>query len=887
MLVAGIDDALFWDEIEERIYAALKNYAEQASSRGGFQRRLFADDAARGFAFIDVCRKRYDVALMNPPFGDPPLLPNVELQSQYIAVKHDLASAFLERALAIVNRDGRVGSITTRTLFFLSYLAQWREQVIIDNASVALFADFGDGVLEATIETAAHVIHASSRLDQQCWFVRALENATREQDLLKAIATSGHGLMNDGVFLCDTSTFKAIDRAPFAYTVPDEVRLAFRKLPPFETDTRRGFIGALTQDDFRFVRNWWETRPADAGRGWTTKSSAIWVPYTKGGSYTPFYADFPLTLNWANDGSELKCFLTEYRKARGFADQWTSQLNAYNKYFLPGLTWSSRPNPQGSFWVIPSGVIFGNSGPAVQSSRDDLLWLLGVLNSRTYRALLDLLMPRGATSGQSLKYEVGYVRTVPIPTGVADQEQLVQAMAEKCARQLMRLASVEECGHRFIVPFLSKPIDMATINQHWKFETNARSRIVDLVVENASQIDRISEEAYSLSPHALSLLYKNTAATSLGHNKANSSYCEAIEEATFVSSQLSFSVGVAFGRWDIRYATGEQASPELPDPFAPLPVCPPGLLQNAQGLPARREDVPAAYPVSIPWDGILVDDPNHPLDLERRVHDVIEIIWSNKEGGPTAETIEHEACEILCVKSLRNYFRKPADFFADHLKRYSKSRRQAPVYWPLSTDSGDYTLWLYYHRLTDQTLFTAVNDFVEPKQKQVNDDLKSLRTKNNRSKTDEEEFERLSVLSTELEDFRRELLRIADFWKPNLHDGVQISAAPLWKFFRLKKWRDTLKKTWEELEAGDYDWAHLALSIYPARVVRTAHKDRSIAIAHHLEELLWHEIETAKSKNGKVARKMEWQPRELSEKELDGIVDRVKSGEWKVESEAS
>ncbi|MGL5018979.1 MAG: hypothetical protein ACRDBP_12660, partial [Luteolibacter sp.] len=35
-----------------------------------YQRRLFAEDAARGFAFIDLCRQRYDVVLMNPPFGE-------------------------------------------------------------------------------------------------------------------------------------------------------------------------------------------------------------------------------------------------------------------------------------------------------------------------------------------------------------------------------------------------------------------------------------------------------------------------------------------------------------------------------------------------------------------------------------------------------------------------------------------------------------------------------------------------------------------------------------------------------------------------------------------------------------------------------------------------
>ena len=65
--LSGITDEQFWDSAESRIYDALRDYAEQAENGGGFQRRLFAEDAARGFAFIDVCRKRYDVMMMNPP----------------------------------------------------------------------------------------------------------------------------------------------------------------------------------------------------------------------------------------------------------------------------------------------------------------------------------------------------------------------------------------------------------------------------------------------------------------------------------------------------------------------------------------------------------------------------------------------------------------------------------------------------------------------------------------------------------------------------------------------------------------------------------------------------------------------------------------------------
>jgi len=69
--VAEITDETFWERAESSIYAALREYAEHAENGGGYQRRLFAEDAARGFAFIDVCGERYDVVLMNPPFGNP------------------------------------------------------------------------------------------------------------------------------------------------------------------------------------------------------------------------------------------------------------------------------------------------------------------------------------------------------------------------------------------------------------------------------------------------------------------------------------------------------------------------------------------------------------------------------------------------------------------------------------------------------------------------------------------------------------------------------------------------------------------------------------------------------------------------------------------------
>ena len=202
------------------------------------------------------------------------------------------------------------------------------------------------------------------------------------------------------------------------------------------------------------------------------------------------------------------------------------------------------------------------------------------------------------------------------------------------------------------------------------------------------------------------------------------------------------------------------------------------MLLQANGLPAAPEDVSGDYPLRISWPGILVDDEGHPEDIIGRVREAIEV-----SGAERASDIEHEACEILGAKSLRDYFARPNHFFAAHLKRYSKSRRQAPIYWPLQTPSGSYTLWLYYHRLTDQTLYTCVNDFVGPRLKQVTEQLDALRTRTSAANRKKKNLERLLDFEQELKDFRDELLRVARFWKPNLNDGVQIAAAPLWKLF--------------------------------------------------------------------------------------------------------
>jgi len=149
----------FWADSERRIYAALRDYAEQAEGSDGLRRRLFAEDAARGFAFIDLCRQQYDAIVMNPPFGAGASAAKGYLESRFPRSKQDLLACFVEQGLARQPSGGLLGAITSRTGFFLGSFRRWREEVVLGLAQPIIFADLGYGVMDAAmVEAAAYCL---------------------------------------------------------------------------------------------------------------------------------------------------------------------------------------------------------------------------------------------------------------------------------------------------------------------------------------------------------------------------------------------------------------------------------------------------------------------------------------------------------------------------------------------------------------------------------------------------------------------------------------------------------------------------------------------------------------------------------------------------------
>lgn len=626
-------------------------------------------------------------------------------------------------------------------------------------------------------------------------FVRLLGEPDKGQALADVCRNLRNGAADARGFEVAASSFDAVPGKPFGYWVGEDARRVFLRHPPFLNEARWPSIGASTKDDFRYLRAFWEVDTENVAASRPATEHQAWVLFSKGGAYSKFYAPIYLAINWMNDGRVLKADISEYRGSRGWGYQWSAAPNGHDFYFHPGLTWPRRTQGGLSMRAMPAGCIFADKGPAAFVADDvpeELLALLAMVNSRPFGLLVSLQMAFGS-------YELGVIQKTPIPTLTQQQRDHLSQLARRAWSLKRVLDSITETSHAFSLPSALRA----------RLGIFAPLSIEAELAEIQTEIDKIAVDLYGLldAGRIAAAQPENgeTADSTEGSTEDTDDDVETDLPVASVSGLLSWTLGVAFGRFDWRLATGERAAPPEPEPFDPLPARSPGMLVDG-AIPFHAHA------------GILVDDPGHGHDLVHLVEDVLARV------------------DMPVQDDLRRWLQR--DFFPFHLQRYSKSRRKAPIYWPLATLSGSYTLWLYYPSLSSQTLYSAINDFVEPKLAQLAGDLAVLRGMGSaRSRDDEKRLEACESLELELVEFRDQLLKIASTYKPSHDDGVQISAAPLWPLFRYKPWQKVLKDTWTKLEKGEYDWAHLARNYWPDRVREKCKSDKSLAITHRLEEL--------------------------------------------------
>ncbi|MCY3861723.1 MAG: BREX-1 system adenine-specific DNA-methyltransferase PglX [bacterium] len=838
-------------DIQDELLVSLQAVADAATATPA--ERMLAAEADDAVRFVVAVLQRYDAVLQNPPFGEPvpETKPYLKAAYPWIPTKDcNLLAAFVGRGLELCHPGvGYVGAITSRAGMFNKTFESWRREILFRHQLIAL-ADLGSNVMEqALVEAAAYVLQAvPATLDQQATFVRLLKETDRPAALDSAISADRSGEPDGRVFHITLKDLRSIPGWRVAYWMSPAFRRLFSENPSLEGQGAMARQGLASGDDFRFIRAFWEIDPLHVGRSREeTSMGKRWVPFAKGGEYSPFWADIHLVLDYGNDGHELRLFDG-------------SVIRNLQYYYRPGLTWPLRTNSGFGVRVLPAGMVFGHKGPAIIPSADPC-GVLGWLTSRAVQASMDALVAAGeeTTSGSaSRSYEVGLVQNLPWISAL-EADPTASLLTSEIAR-LSRLADVgEETSRLFQAPsLLPHLVEGASVRDAVLMEMTVAGERHLQILEQSQKLERhlhelahldSDAEAYldeEVGPHPLAYSEGPVNEQQLGRYLSEAidrvikelierrGGSRAIANLTFFadrrleviahglerppsqiegfrrkasilpdgelarsSSQIvSYLVGAAFGRWDVRTVGVE---PVLGDLFDPVPIHSPGMLLD-DGEPARK--APAGYELDLPPGQLLLDQPGHDWDIVNRVMAVASLLLDDTEAL-IADLISH-----LKGNDLRDHLRK--HFFKDHLSRYSKSRRKAPIYWPLHVPSGGWGAWIYAPSLSRETLY-ALEAAAASRLNAAEAEISQLRRDRESGASGRSARELASALDAEqrlaeeLLVFSQEAGRVAALgWVPDLDDGIILCAAPLAGL--LPAWKEAAREL-QNIKAGNYPWA--------------------------------------------------------------------------------
>ena len=838
--LTDITDDQFFERAEVEAVKALRQYAEKAQNGHRLQRRLFADDAVRGFAFVDLCQKRYDMVLMNPPFGEPIKSSHGYLAAKYLHTEHDLFAAFCDRAMGLLNTSGMIGEISSRVGFFIRSFEDWRND-LLESWQIRLIADLGSQVLDtAAVEAACYVVERRSERTQATNVFRLLVETDKADKLMQAC----QDLSGRNCFLLTPSRCQILPLHPFIYWTDSATLRKFTSHPTVEPSAGVVRQGLGTGDNFRFVRAIWEV-PVEsiAGHRCLTPGDVrdqlsgekTWAVHVRSGASQPWYSPLTVVIDWENQGKRLK----DHWRSKGESP--SRYIPSEELYFRPGLSWTLR-----AFrlipYIVPTGCIPSASRYMAFPEDAHRVNLLGLGASM----LATLFMRFYGESFERPKHLVDTFKRLPFAPLDADAQSSIRSTAETEVRKRKQFYGNYEPFIDFVFP--------ASITQFGNAEDsewNLRSLLGDsgeAAIASAIGLDEtalgtlvrdLDEAIYVRRQRALDSL------EDVDGEETGDIACDATPRGHAVDT-VSYALGCVFGRWDIRMARDRSLVPAPGDPFMPIEPSPPGMLVGPNGLPARDgyvascqwlrsrthigdkpilpepDTLEPAYPLRIHWEGIAVHDPEHADDVVRRIREAFEIIWPDR-----AESVEADICSKLGAKAeLREFLQRPGKggFWQEHIFRYTKSRRKAPIYWLLQSSKKNYGLWLYYHRLDKDLLFKALVNYVEPKIRLETSRLETLRRQKAEAGDSGKEAKRLAKdverqedFLSELHDFEDKLRRAANLHlEPDLNDGVVLNIAPL---HELVPWKDA-ESYWEELLEGKYEWASIGKQLRQKGLVK-------------------------------------------------------------------
>ena len=284
----------FFKEITSRLKEALYQLSSKLSEEEGYENALFSDDATRGFAFIELCQKRFDCIVMNPPFGEGSENTSSYLDAYYPAWCRNLVCAFFDRMQEMLTDKGKLGAIFDRTVMIKSSYEKFRKRNLC--GFITNCADTGWGVLDANVETSTMVLNKNFS-DDMGVFMDMLDVKPEEKDkqLQVLIRTYRAGEDTKWTYSAKSIEFDNLPNSIIGYYFDSNILSLFK----YKNLENRGIVarqGHSFVSPDRFFRLFFEV---------VTHNSIFYHLY-HGGSYTLMYYPYRDLVCWEKEGNIVK-----------------------------------------------------------------------------------------------------------------------------------------------------------------------------------------------------------------------------------------------------------------------------------------------------------------------------------------------------------------------------------------------------------------------------------------------------------------------------------------------------------------------------------------------------------------------------------------------------
>lgn len=637
--------------IEKRDYDGFAAYLKEIENSAGqldFLTIIWLNDTLSQMLQLtkqaQIMSRKYAVVCTNPPYMN-------KLEGQlkkfvvdnYKAYSGDLFSVFMYRNFDYCKADGYSAFMTPFVWMFIKTYEALRKYIIDTKAITTLVQMEYSAFEEATVPICSFVLKNGRPTEKAlCFRLSDFKGGmeVQKQKVLEAIGNKECGYFYES----NSRDFEKIPGSPIAYWASEKMLNAFSDGRKFAGNTKKG---VLTGKNEVFLRLWHEVGVNKIGFNLQSHEDMLlskkkWFPVTSGGLKRKWYGNFDTIVNLENDGAKIKETVENYR------------LRDPKFYMREAITWTEVSSGIFSCRYVPEGILFGNGGPVCFFSDNNLLYHLGLLNSKTTMAVMEYLAP-------TINY--GPEQISKIPLIVSDSSYV-----EKLVENNILVSKADWDSFEISWDFKKHPLvsyatnEISTSFEMWSKECDER---FNQLKANEEELNRIFIDIYALQDE----LTPEVEDRDVTVRKA--------DLQRDIKSLISYAVGCMVGRYSLdndglAYAGGDWDDRKykrlIPDKDNCIPITDEEYFED---------DIVGLF---CAWlKNVYGED-----TLEENL-DFIANALGNK--GKTSREV------------IRNYFL--TDFIKDHIKTYQKR----PIYWLF--DSGKqngFKALVYMHRWNADTI---------------------------------------------------------------------------------------------------------------------------------------------------------------------------------------